>query len=212
MIQYHSFQVFLTFPRFKTSQDSDKILLLQSVTNGQPMDNAFLIFIFLFYFQVIALLLQEPCQHKNTVFQIWTFSDAISGLFILLFIALVACCLHASLDSVPSREQAMPQTGNLKPRGWLALPIQTPQTLQAVDTHLCENNPSSSTDPHISPDINKTSSASAHKLSEDVDYGLIHIFWQSRVEESITLPIIPQSKRQSNKCSRLQFKGQLISP
>lgn len=121
-------------------------------------------------------------------------------------------CLHASLYSVPSTEQATHQTGKLKHRACLTLPIQAPQTWKAGATWLYENKPCSSTNLHINPKISKVAAASPHKLSEDVNYVLIHISGQSGVEESIIWPITPQSKKQSNKCGTFQFKEQLLSP
>ncbi|KAJ7413631.1 hypothetical protein WISP_89138 [Willisornis vidua] len=68
-----------------------------------------------------------------------------------------------------------------------------------------------STNLHISPELHEAATASAHKFNEDVDYVLIHKCEQSGVEESIILSITPQSKKESNKCSRLRFVGELLS-
>jgi len=107
----------------------------------------------------------------------------------------------------------MHQTAKLRRRAWLALPIQVPQAQQAGATWLCKNKPCSSTNLHISPEISKVATASAlEKISEDLSYVLIHISGQSGLEEPNILPIIPQSKKQSDKCSMLQFKQQLPSP
>lgn len=121
-------------------------------------------------------------------------------------------CLHPSLYSVPSTEQAPYQAGKLRPGASSLCPYRHHRHDQAGATWLYENKPCSSTNLRISPEISKVATASPHELSTDVDYVLIHVFGQSGVKGSIILPITPQSEKQSNKCSTLQFKGQLLSP
>lgn len=98
----------------------------------------------------------------------------------------------------------MHSLGILRPRAWLTLLMEIPQTKKAGATWLCKSQPYSSTDLHISPELHKVATASAHQFSKGVDDVLIHFFGQLGVEDYVTLST---SKKQCNKCSRLQFKG-----
>lgn len=199
MLQFHSFHAFFTFPKLKPVRTQPNF----SSSSLWQMDNQA---------KLRRFLIDDSLPSTRTML---AHKHCISKMMDILWCYLrtgYLYCLHASLYTVPSTESATHQFGKLEQRAWLTLPIQAPQTRQAGATWLYENKPCSSTNLHINPDISKLVTASAHELSKDLNYVLIHIFGQSGVKVSIILAITPEAEKQSNKCSRLQFEEQLLSP